>query len=143
MRAKRDSIAARNAPGNVRLPPQPMAPERARLGKIRQTERAARSLKESPPMRFCGLPRFSHLRPAALWRQSPTAISACAHGKKKGPLPGGNGPVQSLGGVVGNPLARVDGNLVRLPLSPALSRKREMEEDPILIGSDPVPSPAC
>src|SRR6266850_2093324 len=62
-------MAPRSALGRLRPPPHPMAPERVRLGKIRQTERAARSLKESPPMRFCGLPRLSHLRPLRRCRQ--------------------------------------------------------------------------
>src|SRR4051794_21005768 len=98
MRAKRDSIAMRKREGNGRLPPQPMAPERARLGKIRHTERAARSLKESPPMRFCGLPRLSHLRPDAVSRQSRDALLAAANGKKrKGPLPQGSDPYTHSG----------------------------------------------
>src|SRR4030095_3757693 len=76
-----------------RLPPQPMAPDRALFGKIRQTERAARSLKESPPMRFCGLPRFSQFRSVGPLRQRPAAIRARRKGKEKGDVPAGTPPL--------------------------------------------------
>src|SRR4029079_2150751 len=50
MRANRVSISARKRAGIPRLTPHPMAPDTARLGTILHTERAARSLKDSPPM---------------------------------------------------------------------------------------------
>src|SRR3954470_3893547 len=81
-----------------RLTPQPMAPETARFGTILHTERAARSLKESPPMEvFCsnyGMLRTLNLRSARIRRQSRNGQSKRGRPERSGPigLPGGSDP---------------------------------------------------
>src|SRR3954471_23037683 len=91
--------------------PHPMAPDTARFGTILHTERAARSVKESPPMEvFCsdyGMLRTLNLRSARIRRQSRNGQSKRGRPERSDPvgLPGGPDPSGSGLPEVRNPLA--------------------------------------
>src|SRR3954469_18264172 len=105
-----------------RLTPQPMAPETARFGTILHTERAARSLKESPPMEVFGsnygMLRTLNLRSARIRRQS-------RNGQTKRGRPERSGPI----GLPGNSDQRVRSTEGRNPCLRVLTLVVEVERE--------------